>query len=225
MQQYPFDPTRHLSLINGNEYLEVKWRLVWFRDVYPSGAITTEMVSHANNQCVFRAEVVGIDADGVRGGSATGWGSEDAQSFGDYIEKAETKAVGRALAALGFGSQFCTDFDFGAAQGRVVDSPVALNNRPARQQAPAQDRPAPNIDGGLPYPNASSTVTEQQGKKIYAMLRGANMDAKAFVRQFADSDYTSDLPGGQANMDYYLALIEGRTASGGRTATMRDEHR
>ena len=116
-----FDPGRHLSLVSGKDYLEVKWRLVWLRSEHPDASIETELVTHADGEAIFRA-LVSIPG----GGSATGWGSEDAQGFGDYIEKAETKAIGRALAALGFGTQFCADFDFGAAAGRVVDSPVAM---------------------------------------------------------------------------------------------------
>jgi hypothetical protein len=116
-----FDPSRYLSLVSGKEYLEVKWRLVWLRSEHPDASITTELVTHADNEAIFKASVSIPD-----GGSATGWGSEDAKGFGDYIEKAETKAIGRALAALGYGTQFCGDFDFGAAAGRVVDSPVSL---------------------------------------------------------------------------------------------------
>lgn len=114
-----FDPARHLTLVSGKEYLEVKWRLVWLRSEHPDAIIETELVSHHNNEAVFRALVKLPD-----GGSATGWGSEDRQGFGDYLEKAETKAIGRALAALGYGTQFCSDFDFGANNGRVVDAPV-----------------------------------------------------------------------------------------------------
>ncbi len=114
-----FDPARHLTLVSGKEYLEVKWRLVWLRSEHPDAIIETELVSHHNNEAVFRAMVKLPD-----GGSATGWGSEDRQGFGDYLEKAETKAIGRALAALGYGTQFCSDFDFGASNGRVVDAPV-----------------------------------------------------------------------------------------------------
>ena len=55
------------------------------------------------------------------GGEATGWGSETVSDFGEYIEKAETKALGRACAALGYGTQFCSDFDF---HDKPVDAPV-----------------------------------------------------------------------------------------------------
>src|SRR5512145_990965 len=122
----PFDPARFLTRVNGSEYLEVKWRLVWLRDRHPDATLETELVSHHDNTAIFRAHV---QVPG--GGAATGWGSEAAGDFRDYLEKAETKAIGRALAALGFGTQFCPDHEFGAAHGRIVDSPVK-SARPAR---------------------------------------------------------------------------------------------
>jgi len=114
-----FDPSKFLTKVNGNDYLEVKWRLLWFRTDHPDGEIETELVEHRDGVAVFRARV---RVPG--GGSATGWGSESAEDFADYLEKAETKALGRALAALGYGTQFCPDFEFGAAEQRVVDAPI-----------------------------------------------------------------------------------------------------
>jgi hypothetical protein len=142
----PFEPARHLTRISGSDYLEVKWRLVWMRDQHPDATITTELVKldrvTAGNgkeveRAIFRAHV---SVPG--GGEATGYGSETENDFRDHIEKAETKAIGRALAALGFGTQFCDDHDFGSAAGRVVDSPVQSRgngNRPPAG-APAADR-------------------------------------------------------------------------------------
>src|SRR5687767_583632 len=115
----PFDPGRHLTRVSGSDYLEVKWRLVWLRDQHPDAILITDLVSHGDNTAVFKAS---ITIPG--GGTATGFGSETAGDFRDYLEKAETKAIGRALAALGFGTQFCPDHEFGASVGRVVDSPV-----------------------------------------------------------------------------------------------------
>jgi hypothetical protein len=124
----PFDPTQYLSNFDGRDYLEVKWRLLWLRSQHPDARMTTEIVQHNEEGgfALFRAEV-----ELPTGGKATGWGSETVRDFHDYIEAAETKALGRALAALGFGTQFCQDFDFsanarpgGAAQ--VVDAPVNL---------------------------------------------------------------------------------------------------
>jgi hypothetical protein len=124
-----FEPARHLTRISGAEYLEVKWRLVWLREQHPDAVIETTLHHADERQAIFRASVA-IPG----GGSATGWGSESPNDFRDFLEKAETKALGRALAALGFGTQFCPDYDFGAEQQRVVDSPVRLNGARPRQR-------------------------------------------------------------------------------------------
>ncbi|MBA2468182.1 MAG: hypothetical protein H0V37_02115 [Chloroflexia bacterium] len=151
-----FDPGRHLSLVNGKDYLEVKWRLVWLRSEHPNASIETELVAHANGEAIFRALVTIPD-----GGSATGWGSEDAQGFGDYIEKAETKAIGRALAALGFGTQFCGDFDFGAAAGRVVDSPVAMAPANMSEGAFERNKPATDIEATYRQRNLIQSLSRE----------------------------------------------------------------
>src|SRR5438093_7827562 len=123
----PFDPTQYLSNFDGRDYLEVKWRLLWLRSQHPDARIVTEIVQHneENGFALFRAEV-----EIPSGGKATGWGSETVRDFHDYIEAAETKAIGRALAALGYGTQFCTDFDFSSnarpGRAQVVDAPVNL---------------------------------------------------------------------------------------------------
>lgn len=114
-----FNPSEHLSKVSKpNDYLQVKWRLVWFRDEHPHGKITTSMVQLDTEKqfAVFKATV-----EDSAGGLAEGYGSESVKDFKDYIEKAETKAIGRALAGLGYGTQFAPDLDEGE---RIVDSPV-----------------------------------------------------------------------------------------------------
>ncbi len=78
---------------------------------------------------VFRAEVILPN-----GGRATGYGSEAQADFADYIEKAETKAIGRALAALGYGTQFALDFE---SRWRAKQS---LLLRSASCSSPSRDR-------------------------------------------------------------------------------------
>lgn len=134
-----FDPNRHLRRLSGrggaSEYLDVKWRLVWLRSEHPNARIETFLrdggIEH--NYAVFEARVNVPD-----GGSATGWGSETKADFGDFLEKAETKALGRALAALGYGTQFAPDLDEGH---RLVDSPRerARGNVPA--EPPSHEAP------------------------------------------------------------------------------------
>lgn len=99
MAQQPFDPNQFLSKVKGQDYLEVKHRIAWMRSEFPEANIETELVSHADGRAIMRASVVLPS-----GGSATGWGSETAGNFENYIEKAETKSIGRALTALGYGT-------------------------------------------------------------------------------------------------------------------------
>lgn len=80
-----FEPARFLTRVNGSDYLEVKWRLVWLRDRHPDATVETELMSHEDYTAVFRAR---ISIPG--GGSSTGWGSETAGDFRDYLEKAES---------------------------------------------------------------------------------------------------------------------------------------
>lgn len=139
-----FNPAEHmLTLKDGKQYLPCQFRLVWFREQNPNGSIETEEVvvdldrevtverdvwdkqarqyrtlkKTARGYARFKATVT----DG-KGGKATATGSECAADFSEYIEKAETKAVGRALAMLGFGTQFAPELN---ENGRIVDSGVS----------------------------------------------------------------------------------------------------
>ncbi|GBD19451.1 hypothetical protein HRbin27_01957 [bacterium HR27] len=98
-----FEPRKHLlKTRGGRDHLEARWRIVWLRRHHPDARVITELIQLDREQgfALFRA-VVEIPG----GGSATGWGSESAADFSDYIEKAETKALSRALRALGYGTE------------------------------------------------------------------------------------------------------------------------
>lgn len=138
MSDNHFDPSRYLVQLKGKDYLEVKWRLVWLRNNEPNATIETELISLTDQQAVFKAKVTT-----AAGASATGFGSETPRDFGDYIEKAETKAVGRALGMLGYGTQFSYEFEEG---DRIVDSPTnnpQQNNVPPRARTTSQNTVAP----------------------------------------------------------------------------------
>lgn len=168
-----FDPAKYLVKINGRgEYLEVKWRLLWLRTEHPDATIETELVRHEQDEALFKARVA-IPG----GGSATGWGSETAGDFRDFLEKAETKAIGRALAALGYGTQFCQDHEFGAANARIVDSPVDLSTTRARRVREEGARFAASNDTiGNPATLQDQPATERQVKFIHAIAREAGLD-------------------------------------------------
>ncbi len=86
------------------EYATVAERVTAFYAAFPFGRIVTELVARDARQVTFRAAVYrGIDELHP---AATGWASER-EGDGDVntvacLENAETSAIGRALANLGF---------------------------------------------------------------------------------------------------------------------------
>jgi hypothetical protein len=115
-----------LPLLNlrGKDYLEVKYRLVWFREERPEWSIETELVSTSDKETLAKATIKNPEGRIM----AMGHKFEDVKGFGDHKEKAETGAIGRALALLGYGTQFCADeLDEGE---RIVDAPAS----PPRKQ-------------------------------------------------------------------------------------------
>ena len=126
-----FDPNAHLTDIKGKQYLEVKWRLVWFREEHPSdegwGIVTSEK-EVTETSARFHAEITDPEGRVV----ATGTKTETKAGFGDFVEKAETGSIGRALALLGYGTQWCEELEEGE---RIVDAPVASTPAPTTDDA------------------------------------------------------------------------------------------
>ncbi|HTD20707.1 MAG TPA: hypothetical protein VK667_14375 [Ktedonobacteraceae bacterium] len=157
-----FNPSEHLLNIGtANKprmYLENKWRLVWLREQEPDAQITTEMlfldldkevsaevsewdenlrksvkvIKHAKGLVIFKATVTLPS-----GAIGTGTKMENAAAFSDFLEKAETGSISRALAGLGFGTQFTED-EGEVESGRLADAPVTRPSydpdKPATQQ-------------------------------------------------------------------------------------------
>lgn len=137
-----FEPKRHLIKVQGGRmYLPVSARLIWFRNEHPDWGIETEpyAIDPDNQYAIFRAKI--FDADGKL--MAVGTKREDIRGFPDYIEKAETGAVGRALALVGYGTQFAPELDEVNAE-RFVDSPRVPVQRQAPHPAPARHDSRPD---------------------------------------------------------------------------------
>ena len=120
MNQFKTKQGTILPIMNlkGKDYLQVAHRLVWLREERPLWSIETEIVKLEEKFALARATI----RDEAGRVIATGHKREDAGHFGDFIEKAETGAVGRALAYCGYGTQFCADeLDEG---DRIADAPT-----------------------------------------------------------------------------------------------------
>lgn len=103
--------------LKGKNYLQVMHRVQWFREEHPDYMIETEPVALTETHAIFKAII--RDAGGKA--LATGHKREDQKSFPDYMEKAESGAIGRALALCGYGTQFAQELEEGP---RIVDSPA-----------------------------------------------------------------------------------------------------
>ncbi len=236
-QARTFNPNDHVMQLKSKQgsqdYLPVQWRLVWFRQDHPQGTIETEIVhldldketeeeTYVWNNEKRRSEKVVKTANGVaifratvkdgKGGVAIGTKMEKAASFGDFLEKAETGAIGRALAALGYGTQFAPELN---EQHQIVDSPVdrapngyesngANGNAPLTPMRPTAINNSTNGNGSVATPttpttetatDATMTVTEQQISSIRklseylgkaepdSLASMSNLEAKKVIQQ------------------------------------------
>lgn len=121
-----------LPLLNlkGKEYLQVMHRIQWFREVNPTGIIKTTMLAMngegVNEYAIFKAEIY-VETERGPLCVATGHKKETRGGFEDFIEKAESGSIGRALAMCGYGTQFASDdLDEG---DRLADSPAPVVER------------------------------------------------------------------------------------------------
>ncbi len=115
--------------LQGKKYLPARRRVQWFRGDHPDWTITTSIVEldWQDGHTVIRADVLNEEGRLI----ASGMKSETRKGFADFVEKAETGAIARAVAIAGYGTEDALDLD----EGGVSDSPVG-----ARASSP---RPAP----------------------------------------------------------------------------------
>lgn len=152
------DRRRFVNVGNGL-YLPVRQRIVWMRgepEPHPDWLIQTEIVRFEEGQvvpgstvvflngrnqtfpkvergfAVVQARVLVRNPDGSEG-PIIGEGSamERSEGFPDFLEKAETAAIGRALAVAGYGTEAAIDLDEGVEQGNVVDAPAQITITPS----------------------------------------------------------------------------------------------
>jgi hypothetical protein len=108
--------------IRGKLYLEAAWRVMWFREERPTWRIETELISISDKQATLKAIVK--DEQGNVIASAH---RQQTNSFQNMVEKAESQAIGRALALVGYGTQWAlADFDEGHDDdlSKLADSPL-----------------------------------------------------------------------------------------------------
>lgn len=139
-----FKPSDFTIDLNGKDYLPVAARVKWFRTIHPNGSIETQEIVveldrpfPKGNSKVYgyaRIHATVRDVEGRILGQGTK--TENAANFFDFVEKAETGAIGRALAAAGFGTELDQELD----EGRIVDAP--RERKGAKPRNPRNERPS-----------------------------------------------------------------------------------
>lgn len=113
--------------IKGKDYAEVNQKVLGYRELFPTGYITTEILSHENGVVVMKA-TVGVDDKVLATGIAY---EKEGSSFinkTSYIENCETSAVGRALSFLGIG------IDTSIASAKEVQNAIKQQEKATKAQ-------------------------------------------------------------------------------------------
>jgi len=161
-----FNASEHLVEIKGKPYLPVAWRLVWFREEHLDWGIETEVVVKVETKSAIAKATIKNEKGFT---IAVAHKTENSVGFGDYVEKAETGAIGRALAMCGYGTQFSPEldeFETKIGEPRVVDSPVEKSK--------------------FGTSDAFNVVTPAQSKLIFGLMKDLGFDdetAKDMVKK------------------------------------------
>jgi hypothetical protein len=140
----------------------VKYRLVWFREEHAGWTIETEFVSITDKSALAKATIRDESGRIV----STSHKYENERGFPDFLEKAETGAIGRALALIGYGTQFCADeLDEGS---RIVDAPANVpkvtSTRSSYGPPPSQQPDPFELPMGLSRDLSTARAEESEGE-------------------------------------------------------------
>lgn len=145
-----FNPNDYMTELRGKKYLPVAARVAWFRDNHPTGSIDNDVIAVAD-MVLMRARVI-VDGVVIATGHATKRSGQGTTWAGREIEKAETAAMGRALAVAGYGTMNADDeLD---DNGYLSDAPI---DKPAAQLV---EKAKKNLG---PAPKARATVAPPEG--------------------------------------------------------------
>lgn len=110
-----FEPKDYLRKEESEEgisfYLDTKYRILWYRLKYPEGKVYKIPKVLNKEYATFEVRVYAHRDDAFDNFLANGFASrykDETKEFGlNFVESAETAALGRALKDAGFGTQFC----------------------------------------------------------------------------------------------------------------------
>ncbi len=177
-----FNPNDHMMTLKGKQYLPVNARVAWFREEHPDWAIFTSFAAELSGSdfTTFRCDI----HDNTGRIIATAHKTEHKAHFPDNNEKAETGAIGRALALCGYGTLFAQELETPETPGgdlRIVDAPVA----PQRKSTAGKPAPIGDMgDSEYPIGNHFNRGAKKPEIQPTADIKSAGVVFKDAVRQF-----------------------------------------
>lgn len=113
--------------IKGKGYIEVNQRIKAFRQVYPTGTISTDIVSLENGVVMMKTTVLDDNGKTLATGLAYEKESSSFINKTSFIENCETSAIGRALGFCGFG------IDSSVASAEEVENAIINQGKQGNQ--------------------------------------------------------------------------------------------
>ena len=174
MKHFKTPKGTELPLMNlkGKDYLQVAHRLVWFREEKPLWSIETT---------ILEGLAFATIKDETGRVIATAHKSIGSKQYA--VESAETGAIGRALAIVGYGTAHCGDE---LEEGEeIADAPIdRVHHEPAAPEA---------VPGPLRTP--TDGITEKQQKRLFAISKECGW-SKEDLRNYINKlglEHTKDL--------------------------------
>jgi hypothetical protein len=166
-------PELVLPLMNlkGNDYMKVAHRLLWFVNDVKSYSIESDFLERTEQAATAKVTVQIYNEEGRVVRRAQSTKRETKSDFNDFTEKAETGALGRCLASLGYGTaQAISDLE---ENTRIVDAPL---------ETPAPFVPEVNGKAAVgPATTAPVVVPAAAKPSSFAKKKGASASASNVV--------------------------------------------
>lgn len=190
-------------------YLDVKYRKLWFRLVYPTGKITSIVRSFSENAALVEARIYLDKTDAeehyITNAFSQKFRTEDPEFGAKFLELAETAAVGRALADAGFGLQFA---DVGEENDpEQVDAGIqTMQPQMENVEVPYEGDPAMERT----YAEGYQRITENQ----QSVSMGQNTMMGQFFQEARNQGTVIGKPAGMITNTMYGQQPEGSNISG-----------
>lgn len=159
---------------NPNYYLEVKYRVLWFRIANPDGRIETELLSVNDGLAIIKATVITSNGTVLACSHGTCLIGNNQDPY-KSIETAETKATGRALNLAGYGTVYCGE----ELTAPICEAPVGITKQDDAKSSQIKfEQPLNNADKPFELQKCLThyrkTMTEKEALEVKCPFKEKN---------------------------------------------------